>query len=194
VGISLEDDVKKALDAIRVKLGALERLTDEVERIRRIIESGEHLIPKFVESSPQIRTYGGMIDNLLKHGGGFEQNIYVMGYFDQMILDKLLRVARYIRIVSPAGALKTKKNKDALRRISKAGAKVRTHPMLHARIFCVPDKRVLIVGSGDLQTDCFGGSRFDAGIWSNYPELIKSAIDFFNRVWEESTPLPETNV
>lgn len=65
--------------------------------------------------------------------------------------------------------------------------------MLHARIFCVPDKRILIVGSGDFQTDCFGGSRFDAGIWSNYPELIKSAIDFFNRVWEESNPLPETN-
>ena len=61
--------------------------------------------------------------------------------------------------------------------------------MLHARIFCVPGRQFLIVGSGDLQTDCVGGTRYDAGIWSNYPDLIKSAIDFFKRVWDESDPL-----
>jgi len=185
----LENEINKALDAIRMKLGALERLADEMQRLRRIMEDKESLSPRFVECSPEIRTYRGRIEGLFKTP--LSRDVYIMGYFDQIILDKLLPNARYIRIISPTDALKTKRNKDALRRISKAGAKVRLHPMLHARIFCVPDRRVLIIGSGDLQTNCFGGSRFDAGIWSNYPELIKSAIDFFNRVWEESDPLPE---
>jgi len=135
-----------------------------------------------------------MIDSVISpyRGGGPESDLYIMGYFDQAMLNTLLPVARYVRIISPSGALTNRRNKDALTRMSKAGAKVRTHPMLHARIFCVPDRRVLIVGSGDLQTDCIGGTRFDAGIWSNYPDLIKSAIDFFNRVWEESDPLSDT--
>jgi len=30
--------------------------------------------------------------------------------------------------------------------------------MLLARIFFIPDLRILIVGSGDLQTDCIGGT------------------------------------
>lgn len=188
----MEDEAKKALDEIRRKLAALERLADEVSRLRQMIEDKESLRPRFVESSPQIRTYGGMIDRLFERHGP-EEEVYIMGYFDQIMLNKLINIARYLKIISPAGALKTKKNKDALKRISKAGAQVRTHPMLHSRIFCVPHRRFLIIGSGDLQTDCFGGSRFDAGIWSNYPDLIKSAIDFFNRVWEESDPLHETS-
>ena len=85
----------------------------------------------------------------------------------------------------------TKKSKDALERLSKGGAEVRLHPMLHARMFCVPKRNFIIIGSGDLQTDCFGGNRFDAGIWSNYPDLIKNAMDFFNRVWDEAKPLSD---
>ena len=190
----MESEVKKVLDEIRRKLATLERVQQEVHRLRIIMESKESLMPKFVESSPQIRTYGGLIDNQIhpRHGP-LERDLYIMGYFDQTMLDKLLPIARNVRIISPDKALKSRRNKDALTRMSKAGAKVRTHPMLHARIFCIPDRKFLIVGSGDLQSDCIGGTRFDAGIWSNYPELVKFAIDFFNRVWEESDPLPETS-
>jgi len=187
-------EIKSNLDQIWNSLVPLQQTGEEVRRLRTIMESKESLIPRFVESSPQIRTYGGMIDNVIapRHGPELEHDLYIMGYFDQIMLDKLLPIARYVRIISPSGALRNRRNKDALNRMSRAGAQVRTHPMLHARIFCVPDRRVLIVGSGDLQTDCIGGTRFDAGIWSNYPELIKSTVDFFNRVWEESDPLPET--
>jgi len=174
---------------------AIEQTSEEVRRLRTIMESRESLIPRFVESSPQIRTYSDMIDSIISpRHGPLEHNLYMMGYFDQITLDKLLPIARYVRIISPSKALENRINRDALNRMSRAGAQVRTHPMLHARIFCVPDRQVLIVGSGDLQTDCFGGRRFDAGVWSNYPELIKSAVDFFNRVWEESEHIPEASV
>ena len=55
----LEYDVKKAFDEIKLKLNALERATEEVSRLRQILEDRESLRPKFLESSPIIRTYGG---------------------------------------------------------------------------------------------------------------------------------------
>ncbi len=162
--------------------------------MRQIQENPQGLAPRFVENSPQIRTYSGIIEGLFDPRiGGMRmfgnETFYVMGYFDQVMLNKLTPVAKQFKIISPATAIQTKKNKDALKRIQKAGADVRLHPMLHARIFCVPQRQMLIIGSGDVQTECFGGERFDAGIFSNNVEVIKQAIDFFNRVWEESEPL-----
>ena len=184
---------------INNKLRIMEEVRDELRRLRQAQENKEHLVPRFVESSPQIRTYGAMIENLIQPNRGMmgmhpmnpqsDDYIYAMGYFDQVMLDKLIPIAKKIKIISPDKAIQTKRNKDALERISKAGAEVKLHPMLHARIFCAPNRNFLIIGSGDIQTDCFGGTRYDAGIWSNYPELIKDAIKFFNKVWEESEPL-----
>jgi hypothetical protein len=132
----------------------------------------------------------GLFDPRMGRGGMYgNETFYVMGYFDQMLLNKLTPIAKQFKIISPATAIQTKKNKDALKRIQKVGADVRLHPMLHARIFCVPTRQFLIIGSGDVQTECFGGERFDAGIFSNNPDVIRQAMDFFNRVWEESEPL-----
>jgi hypothetical protein len=99
-------------------------------------------MPRFVESSPSVRTYGEMIDGMVEQGR-LEGEAYVMGHFDQQLLDRLLRLAKSLRIISPTETLRTPKNKDALTRISKAGAQVRLHDMLHARIFCVPVARTL---------------------------------------------------
>lgn len=41
------------------------------------------------------------------------------------------------------------------------------------------------MGSGDIKSDCLGGRRFDAGIWSNHPDIIQSAVNFFKRVWDD---------
>jgi len=182
--VRLEEEVKKALEEIR----------EELRRLRQAQEDKERLIPKFVESSPVTRTYGQYIDDLINPRFRDSMQLsddllYYMGHFDQELLDKLTPIAKRIKIISPEDTLKTAKNKDALRRISKDGAEVRLHPMLHARILLVPKRNFLIVGSGDLQTNCLGGNRFDAGIKSNYPELIGDALNFFNRVWNESEPL-----
>jgi len=186
--------ITQALDEIKRRITAIEQ---EMTRMRQIQENPQGLAPRFVENSPQIRTYSGYIEQLFdSRMGGMRgmypnETFYVMGYFDQVILNKLTTVAKQFKIISPATAIQTKKNKDALRRIQKAGADVRLHPMLHARIFCVPQRQLLVVGSGDVQTECFGGERFDAGIVSNNPDVIKQAMDFFNRVWEESEPLAQ---
>jgi len=112
-----------------------------------------------------------------------------MGYFDQELLDKLIPMAKNLKIISPDKSFQGNKNTDALERIKKAGAQVRLHPMLHARIFCYPQRRVVIIGSGDIQTNCFGGTRFDAGVWSNNPKLITDAVTFFDKVWNDNKSL-----
>jgi len=186
--------IVQALEEIKRRLTTIEQ---EMARMRQIQENPQGLAPRFVENSPQIRTYSGYIEGLfnprmggMMRGGMFaNETFYVMGYFDQVILNNLAPVAKQFKIICPATAIQTKKNKDALKRIQKLGADVRLHPMLHARIFCVPQRQLLIIGSGDIQTECFGGERFDAGIYSNNAELIKQTLDFFNRVWEESEPL-----
>jgi len=185
--------ITQGIEEIKRRLTAIEQ---EIARMRQIQENPLSLVPRFVENSPQIRTYSGIIEGLFdpRMGGmrgGMAETFYVMGYFDQVLLNKLTPIVKQFKIISPATAIQTKKNKDALRRIQKVGADVRLHPMLHARIFCVPQRQLLIIGSGDVQTECFGGERFDAGLFSNNPDVIKQAMDFFNRVWEESEPLAQ---
>jgi hypothetical protein len=188
--MSNTEGLVQIMQEIRNKVISIEQ---ELARMRQIQENPQGLAPRFVENSPQIRTYSGSIENLFdsRYGmsHGINETFYVMGYFDQVMLNKLTPVAKQFKIISPATTVQTKKNKDALKRILKAGAEVRLHPMLHARIFCVPQRQLLIIGSGDIQTECFGGERFDAGIYSNNKDVIKQAMDFFNRVWEESEPM-----
>jgi hypothetical protein len=100
-----------------------------------------------------------------------------------------LSIAKQFRIISPVTAVRTKKNRDASERIQKAGAEVRLHSMLNARIFCVSQRKFLIIGSGDIQTDCFGGGRFAAGVMWNNQGLIKEIDCFFEKVQEESESL-----
>lgn len=189
----MEND--KILTEIRDKLQYLDQILDLSRRIKNLLEGTHKLAPRFVESSAYRKTYLETISSFLrerfsrmtKHP---EDEILIMGYFDQTMVDQLLPCAEYVRIVHPRTHGKLNKvNRDALRIIDKAGAQVRTHDELHARIFCVPTRDFLIVGSGDC--DAFGmrGRHYDAGVWSNYPELVESALDFFNRVWKESDPL-----
>ncbi len=197
----MDEELKAAIAGINLRLSVIE---DELRRYREIQENKESLAPRFVESSPNIRTYGGMIEDLINSQQGISPIVsgeifYIMGYFDHVLLDKLARIANVTKIISPSREMqnqkptrKMEKNEDALERIAKMGADVRLHPMLHARMFCVPQRNFLIIGSGDIQTYCFGGTRFDAGIYSNNPELIKQAMNFYNRVWAESETLSPT--
>jgi len=50
----------------------------------------------------------------------------------------------------------------------------------------------LIIGSFDLDQAGLGGNRRDAGIITTHPDLVKSAVEYFETVWEDhyhSTPL-----
>ena len=81
-----------------------------------------------------------------------------------------------------------KKNLEALRKLSKAGVEVKFNNRIHARLLVAYTKisGLLILGSFDFNTECIGKERYDAGIKTGHPDLIKSAIDFFEQVWTDS--------
>jgi hypothetical protein len=175
----------------------VEQTHQAIHRLISTIEDKTFMRPKFLESSPAQRTFGEKVervcDDFARGGSSKGVEIYIAGYFDHHLLDKLKKIlgnGGKVKIISPelTKSKGDKTNLDALKRMENVGAEVRIHPMLHARIFHINwagNPWGVIVGSGDIKSDCLGGRRFDAGIWSNYPDIIKSTIDFFNRVWED---------
>jgi len=190
---AIERLVSEKLD----KIGSeVEQTHQAIHRLISTIEDKTFMRPQFVESSPAQRTFGTMVEKIctnILESGSKRVEIYITGYFDQVLVDKLKRILVQkgkVKIISPelSKSKADQTNLDALERMKKYGAEVRIHPMLHARIFYVSRDGHpwgAIIGSGDIKSDCFGGRHFDAGIWSNYPDIIESIIDFFNRIWED---------
>lgn len=192
----MDQDLKEHLDqALRKIDERLIGLSNEIKRYQATLEGKHDLRPRFVEASPEVRTYVQQIDRLIAPTRGppsLKNEILIMGYFDNIRLDKLLPYAYLIKLLCREDAKDRPTNLDALKRIKKAGAQVKTNKFMHSRMFCVPDRRFLIIGSGDLQADCFGAKRYDAGIYTTHPQVLKDAVDYFNRVWEESTPFSDS--
>ncbi len=65
--------------------------------------------------------------------------------------------------------------------------KVRTNPIVHARMLIVDDKEVLISTSDLTRDQLF--DEYNAGIWTRNPTIVENAIKFFDNVWEESDVL-----
>jgi len=76
----------------------------------------------------------------------------------------------------------------ALRKLSIARVEVKFNNRHHARLLVAHThlKGISILGSFDPNTECIGKERYDAGIKTSNPDLIKSTIDFFNQVWNYS--------
>lgn len=182
----IEAAVNQAHQSVRQLIStlfAVQRLTTTLKDVLR---------PEFLESSPTQRTFGekvkGICDDILVKGSK-QVLICITGYFDDELvgrLQKILSVGGAVRIIVPE--LEIRAARTLKRLVEEYEAEVRIHPLLHARIFYVHrDGRPwgVIIGSGDITSDCLGGRRFDATIWSNHPDITKSTIDFFNRVWED---------
>lgn len=194
LGIGIGQSIPDKLKSIETKV---KQTQQAVNRIISTLEDKAFLRPKFVESSPAKRTFGDMVTRICRNileSGSEEVEMFIVGYFDQFIIDKLKSILAKkgkVKIISPELKLNRRDDKinlDALKRMEKNGAEVRIHPMLHAQIFYVSTGGQpwgVIIGSGDIKSDCIGGRRFDAGIWSNHPDVTSSTFDFFNRVWED---------
>lgn len=184
-------------DEITKKIHFLERnyvdLSQEIARIRSLLEDKEKLRPLFLESSATRRTFGKEVDEIIQ---GVQNNtsrtLDIMGYFDNNFVSKLEPCAERIRIIGSDRATKTKSVRTALERLLKARAEIRYNEELHARIILSND--AVIIGSGDLQASCLAGNRIDACIWSNHPDILKSSREFFSRIWNESKPSGDTTI
>ena len=162
-----------------------------LENIKEYMSGVQSATLTFVESSPTVRSLEPTLRGLLNRQCMLGGELVLTGYFDQYLLKDFQAMSPKpeIKFISPELKKTTqdKINLDALERLSKMGAEVRFHPMLHARMVLSPTE--IIVGSADVKSDCLGGRRYDAGIWSNNPILVRSGKVFFDKVWSESKPL-----
>jgi len=100
-----------------------------------------------------------------------------------------------VKLISPEFPVRPgrdEKNLQALKKLSGDGVALKLNNRLHARLFIAYNPTLLdqggllIVGSFDFNTECIGLERYDAGIITKHPDLVKSAITLFNQVWNES--------
>ena len=130
---------------------------------------------------------------------GYKQ-ICITGYFSETIRDKLQKILRnkcHVRLLVPEFPMNTRRDKrniEALKKLEKAGAEIKFNNRLHARLMVAYTsytnnplpQGLLVIGSFDFNTECIGRERYDAGIMTRNPDLLQSAIDFFQKVWNDS--------
>jgi len=148
---------------------------------------------EFVCTLPQLRSIQSKVEDVLRRATDVSE-LLATGWVDQIVVPDLLKLSREgvaVRLILPAGETKqpSRDVKDALRQLSGDGIEIRRNDMLHGRILISGDKEA-IISSSDLKTDSLVQNR-EAGIHTTDPIAIRHAIDFFNKVWEESTPYPQ---
>lgn len=70
--------------------------------------------------------------------------------------------------------------------LKQSGAEIRIHPMAHARMI-VFDDIVAIISSADLDSEGLSNQR-QAGIYTTDKVVVRDAIVFFDKLWEEAEP------
>ena len=134
-------------------------------------------------------------DNLHSELEGY-RDIYITGYFSETIRENLRRIISYkpnlVRLICPEFPIQSKRdrrNLEALKKLAVAGAEIKVNNRLHARFLVAYNppiaRGLLLIGSFDFNTECIGRERYDAGIKTRHPDLVKSAIKLFEQIWNE---------
>jgi len=140
-------------------------------------------------------------DNLPHDVGSPYQNIFITGYFSETIrepLERIIKMKRNVRLICPEFSTQSRRdrrNLEALKKLAKAGAEIKINNRLHARFLVahspvIEGKGFLVIGSFDFNTECIGKERYDAGIKTRHPDLVKSATELFEQIWDEPESIP----
>ena len=131
--------------------------------------------------------------------------VCITGYFSETIRNELENVIKrgcHVRLICPEFPEKLpnrdRKNLQALKKLAQMGAEIKLNYRLHARFLVAYFRQptididrnewmngLLVIGSFDFNTECIGKERYDAGIKTKHPDLIKSAVQLFEQIWRE---------
>ena len=177
----------------------------EWEKFRREIVGLQSFFDLFKAEFLDRDSFRKFADNLFDNVGVWNE-VCITGYFSETIreaLEEIVRIPRHrLRLICQEFDIKNlrdRKNLEVLKKLCKQGAEIKVNNRLHARFLVayfseLPEIRgLLVIGSFDFNTECIGKERFDAGIKTTHPDLVKSAKKLFEEIWEEpeSTPLLE---
>jgi len=138
-------------------------------------------------------SFRSFCDNLPSEAETFSR-IYITGYFSETIretLEKLVKMHKDVKLICPefpTQSQRDRRNLEALKKLAKAGAEIKLNSRLHARFLVGGHPTIgglLVIGSFDFNTECIGKERYDAGIKTSHPDLVKSALELFEQIWNE---------
>jgi len=161
---------------------------------QKIINLQDDLVPFGVDFLDR-DSFKTLCDNLPHDVGSPYPNVCITGYFSETIrktLQEIVEMRRTVRLISPEFPIKSnrdKKNLQVLRKLADAGAEIKFNNRLHARFLVaynpVTRRGFLLIGSFDFNTECIGKERYDAGVKTRHPDLVESAINLFEQIWDE---------
>ena len=177
----------------------------EWEKFRREIVDLQSFFNLFKAEFLDRDSFKKFADNLYDNVEAWNE-VCITGYFSETIreaLEKIVKIPSHrLRLICQEFDIKNsrdRKNLEVLKKLCKQGAEIKVNNRLHARFLVAyfpepPEIRgLLVIGSFDFNTECIGRERFDAGIKTTHPDLVRSAKKLFEEIWEEpeSTPLLE---
>jgi phosphatidylserine/phosphatidylglycerophosphate/cardiolipin synthase-like enzyme len=182
--------IKALMDLMKERYAQPKELYDRLPKIDIIhdaiiqIQTAES---QFVCTSPDMRSIRDKASVAIDNTGQGDE-ILLTGYFDNALVDRLVRASRrgvQVRLIVPRYHPNERDNIAATRRLKNANGQVREHDSSHARLMIFGTKEAL-VSSADPKTDGLD-LHFEAGIWTNNRSLVQNCKDFFEIIWEEST-------
>ncbi len=170
---------------------------EEWEKFREKIVHLQSDLARFQVEFLDRHSFKDFVENLLSVVQGYPE-VCITGYFSEIIREKLeyfINWKQNVRLICqefpPRLSKRDRKNLEVMKKLVKAGVKIKFNHRTHARIFVVysptPEIRgLLVIGSFDFNAECIGKERYDAGIKTRHPDLVKSAVELFDQIWNES--------
>ena len=175
---------------------AMRKVWDELDKVKGMV--GEFQVHSMDEK--KFKRFFDSILNPPRHGNPdsliVRKNVDITGYFSEGAVESLCRLKSKsnIRLITPE--LNTKRRQDvrnlrALRKMQNEGIEIKIHKRLHARfmiIYNISEKGnygQLLVGSFDFNKEGITAERRDFGLLTAHPDIVNSAIDYFNKLWNE---------
>lgn len=188
--VSLSGSVVKRFDELK----AAWKVNDDSELVSlmtdRLRETQFQKREEFLCTLPHKRTIESRIKDMLARASSASE-VMITGWVDQALepdLKQLVENRVTVRLIMPKGATKTpsREVRDALSRVAGYGVQVRENDWLHGRVLIIDDNEA-VISSADLKTDSLAKNR-EAGIYTTDPTTVRHAAEFFDSVWDESSP------
>lgn len=174
------------LEELRRKWG-LWRVEDVIYKLIEAYEGvGVGITHQFLVTLIESKTIRDKIDELSKSPRWREVRVVSL-YLDNTGAEYLIRMIKNgakVRIITRKSD--SKAHRDALEALKQLGAEIRIHKMAHARMI-VFDDLAAIISSADLDSEGLNNQR-QASIYTTDKTVVRDAIVFFDKLWEEAAP------
>lgn len=186
---SCENWIRTLSDVLKERFAHPKEMYDRLPKIDLIcdaitqIQTAEH---QFVCTSPDTRQIKEKVTEAIDASTD-QDEILLTGYFDNALVDKLIRALRrgvQVRLIVPLYRANERDNINATSRVKRENGLVRQHETNHARLMVFGNSAAL-VSSADPKTDGLD-QNYEAGIWTTNRTLVQQCKNFFNVLWNES--------